>query len=211
MDSMSKTTQELKGAVEARIDIEQRRLILQILSNEDTLDEQTTDKLQQLMREVERREQNGESPATSAEQLSSTRQPAAPEPAAAPAMPYELMANKMPLPAKEGTRPAIEEAKPLHGSSREHELAELERKNAEMSQLLEQLTKEKQNTLMNHLAQDADLGGGDFAYHAHHVAERLNKDEPGWFRIYLPIFVLIILIGLAVWAFLTFVPIQPTL
>lgn len=203
---MSKTTQELKDAVEARIDIEQRRLILQILSNEDTLDEQTTDKLQQMMREVEQREQKRGSPITHAVHVDSAPQPAAEH----AAMPDAFMAQ-IPLPAKEAAKSSIEEPKPANGSSREAELAELERKNAEMSQLLEQLTREKQNTLMNHLAQDADLGGGEFAYHAHHIAERLNKDEPGWFRIYLPIIVLIILIGLGAWAFFTFIPLQPTL
>lgn len=202
---MSKTTQELKAAVEARIDIEQRRLILQILSKDDTLDEQTTDKLQQLMREVEQREQTWQSPTAPAVSAP------APDTVSGQAMPQGLP-GPAPLPAKESPRPDIAAApKPADGASRENELAELERRNAEMSQLLEQLTKEKQNTLMNHLAPDAGLGSGEFAYHAQHVAERFNKDEPGWFRIYLPLIVLVILIGLGAWAFFTFIPMQPTL
>ncbi|HEX5538859.1 MAG TPA: hypothetical protein VFX01_03635 [Methylophilaceae bacterium] len=206
---MIKTTKELKDAVEARIDVEQRKLILQILSKNETLDEQTTEKLQQLMREVERREEKNAN-LSQMEQVDLTPQTLKSDSAPWKMAPDQFV-GKTPF-TSEALQPNIEQPEPANESPREKELAELERKNAEMSQMLEQLTREKQNTLMNHLAQDpAGLDTEDLAFRAHHITERLNKDEPGWIRAYLPIIVLIIFVGLAAWAFFTLMPVQPWL
>lgn len=210
---MIRTTKDLKDAVEARIDIEQRKQVLQILAKDETLDEQTTEKLQQLISEIERREAAKEIPVKIQHAEASGKTPE-PQQATMQA-PDALVAGKAALsavkPPDDAEQANTVAPKTAPASSRDKELAELERKNAEMSQRLEQLTREKQNTLMNHLAREPDLDAAELAYRAHHVTERLNKDEPGLIRLYLPLILLLILAGVAAWAFFKFIPVQSTL
>jgi hypothetical protein len=232
---MSKSTKELKDAVEARIDVEQRRQIVQILAREGMLDEQTTEKLQRLMREVEGREVRGRTDGTEhvaandEHELEASPTPSQPvlngdtasigyaisnghavsfEPAASSGKTEE---KPFPFP------PTLQPNKPIEAppsakeiSSRE-KFAELERKNLEMSQALEQLTKERELQDNTRIPQRDDLHADELAYRIHHVTSRFNNEETSWIRVYWPLIAVVVLAGLAVWVFFTFSPLWSTL
>lgn len=207
---MYKTTRELKDAVEARIDVEQRNQIIQILSRQGALDEQTTDKLEQLMREVEKREARKENTGQFAQ--TGARQPML-DTSGAPllSVPNVPAEEKPPLHPRDPAQPAIKEHQATREISSREEFAELERKNLEMAQALEQLTKEREHQDSTRIPQRDDLHSDELAYRIHHVTSRFNNEESSWIRVYWPLLAVVILAGLAVWAFFTFSPLWSTL
>lgn len=207
---MSKSTRELKDAVEARIDIEQRNQIIQILAREGTLDEQTTDKLQHLMREVERREehQGGLDKTRPADVNPLKVEANRPPPTAMP----NMAAEEKPLPPpRETIQPNIKEFQAAKENANREKLADLERRNLEMSQALEQLTKEKENLAQGNIPHHDDFGANDLAYRIRDVTSRFDKEETSWIRIYWPIIAIVLIAAMAVWAFFTFSPLWTTL
>lgn len=233
---MSKSTQELKDAVEARIDVEQRRQIVQILSREGMLDEQTTEKLQRLMREVERREEiRGKTDGTEHVAANDEHEPEISptlsqpvlngnaasigyaisnghavsfEPAAAAGKAEE---KPFPSPPPLGSAKPIETPPSAKEISSRERFAELERKNLEMSQALEQLNKEKENLFHANIPHHDPLHADELAYRLRNVTSKFDKDEASWMRIYWPIIAVVLLVGLGAWVFFKFVPIWSTL
>lgn len=232
---MSKSTKELKDAVEARIDVEQRRQIVQILARESMLDEQTTEKLQRLMREVEGREvrekTDGTEHAAANDEHELETSPALSQPVLnsdtasngyaisnGHAVSFESVApsgkvEEKPFPFTSTSQPTKPVEAPLSAkeiSSRE-KFAELERRNLEMSQALEQLTKERELQDNTRIPQRDDLHADELAYRIHHVTSRFNNEESSWLRVYWPLIAVVIVAGVAVWVFFTFSPLWSTL